>query len=158
MTRPLTAWYLLLAWALTGCASSALQPQRVGSATTRTEPARPKVEVTTEAVPTPTTPSSPGPETPAAPLSVGPAQPSEPPPSPQSAPAASEPRPEPGAPSTGTEAPAAPPAPAARPAPRQIVLNFDNADVEIVVQAAAEIVGFNYVLAPGARGRKVTVQ
>jgi hypothetical protein len=27
------------------------------------------------------------------------------------------------------------------------VLNFDNADVEVVVQAAAEIVGFNYVLA-----------
>jgi len=38
------------------------------------------------------------------------------------------------------------------------VLNFDNADVEVVIQAAAEIVGFNYVLAPGARGRKVTVQ
>jgi general secretion pathway protein D len=38
------------------------------------------------------------------------------------------------------------------------VLNFDNADVEIVVQAAAEIVGFNYVLAPAARGRKITVQ
>jgi general secretion pathway protein D len=28
----------------------------------------------------------------------------------------------------------------------------------VVIQAAAEIVGFNYVLAPGARGRKVTVQ
>jgi general secretion pathway protein D len=52
---------------------------------------------------------------------------------------------------------AAPPPPA-RPASRQLVLNFDNADVEVVVQAAAEIVGFNYVLAPGARGRKVTVQ
>jgi general secretion pathway protein D len=38
------------------------------------------------------------------------------------------------------------------------VLNFDNADVEVVVQAAAEIAGFNYVLAPAARGRKVTVQ
>ncbi len=38
------------------------------------------------------------------------------------------------------------------------MLNFDNADVEVVIQAAAEIVGFNYVLAPGARGRKVTVQ
>jgi general secretion pathway protein D len=38
------------------------------------------------------------------------------------------------------------------------VLNFDNADIEVVIQAAAEIVGFNYVLAPGARGRKVTVQ
>jgi general secretion pathway protein D len=38
------------------------------------------------------------------------------------------------------------------------VLNFDNADVEVVIQAAAEIVGFNYVLAPTARGRKITVQ
>jgi general secretion pathway protein D len=38
------------------------------------------------------------------------------------------------------------------------VFNFDNADVEVVIQAAAEIVGFNYVLAPTARGRKVTVQ
>jgi len=38
------------------------------------------------------------------------------------------------------------------------VLNFDNADVEVVIQAAAEIAGFNYVLAPTARGRKITVQ
>jgi general secretion pathway protein D len=158
MTRPLTAWFLLLAWALTGCASSVLQPERVGSPKAQTEPAPPKVEVTTEAVPTPTAPSPPAPEMPAAPLSVGPAPPSEPAPSPQSAPAASEPRPEPPAPPTGTEAPPASPAPATRPAPRRIVLNFDNADVEVVIQAAAEIVGFNYVLAPGARGRKVTVQ
>jgi len=49
-------------------------------------------------------------------------------------------------------------APAPRTPSRQLVLNFDNADVEVVIQAAAEIVGFNYVLAPGARGRKVTVQ
>src|SRR6267378_568820 len=41
---------------------------------------------------------------------------------------------------------------------RLIVFNFDNADVEVVIQAAAEIVGFNYVLAPAARGRKVTIQ
>jgi general secretion pathway protein D len=53
-------------------------------------------------------------------------------------------------------APTAPPTP---PGPRRFVMfNFDNADVELVVQAAAEIVGFNYVIAPGARGRKVTVQ
>ena len=54
----------------------------------------------------------------------------------------------------------APPAssPASRPPARQLVLNFDNADVEVVIQAAAEIVGFNYVLAPAARGRKITVQ
>jgi general secretion pathway protein D len=37
------------------------------------------------------------------------------------------------------------------------VLNFDNADVETVIQAASEILGFNYVLAPDVRG-KVTVQ
>ncbi|MGH7369068.1 MAG: secretin N-terminal domain-containing protein, partial [Candidatus Rokuibacteriota bacterium] len=38
------------------------------------------------------------------------------------------------------------------------MLNFDNADIEVVIQAAAEIAGFNYVLAPAARGRKITVQ
>jgi len=38
-----------------------------------------------------------------------------------------------------------------------VVLNFDNADIETVVHAASEIVGFNYVLAPDVRG-KVTVQ
>jgi type II secretory pathway component GspD/PulD (secretin) len=53
--------------------------------------------------------------------------------------------------------PAPPPVPAGTAAP-SIVFNFDNADVEVVIQAAAEIVGFNYVLAPAARGRKVTVQ
>jgi len=40
---------------------------------------------------------------------------------------------------------------------RFVVLNFDNADVETVIQAASEIIGFNYVLAPDVRG-KVTVQ
>ena len=48
-------------------------------------------------------------------------------------------------------------APAADP-PRMVVLNFDNADVEVVVQAAAEIAGFNYVFGPNVRGRKVTLQ
>ncbi len=66
------------------------------------------------------------------------------------------------APPEASATPARPtsPATAARPASpaRPVVLNFDNADVELVVQAAAEIVGFNYVLAPGVRGRKVTVQ
>jgi len=41
---------------------------------------------------------------------------------------------------------------------RFIVLNFDNADIETVVHAASEIVGFNYVLGPGVTGKKVTVQ
>jgi general secretion pathway protein D len=42
--------------------------------------------------------------------------------------------------------------------PRAVVLNFDNADIEVVIQAAAEIVGFNYVFGPNVRGRKVTLQ
>jgi len=50
------------------------------------------------------------------------------------------------------------PAPAGGSSDRLIVFNFDNADIEVVLQAAAEIVGFNYVLGPTARGRKVTVQ
>jgi len=41
---------------------------------------------------------------------------------------------------------------------RQIVLNFDNADIEAVIQAASEIAQFNYTLAPGVAGKKVTVQ
>lgn len=70
----------------------------------------------------------------------------------------------PGAPSPGPPAerrptpapPIAPPVPAAQRG-RFVVLNFDNADVETVVHAASEILGFNYVLAPDVRG-KVTVQ
>jgi general secretion pathway protein D len=59
-------------------------------------------------------------------------------------------------------APPPPPPPTAPPVPpaqrgRFVVLNFDNADIETVIQAASEIVGFNYVLAPDVRG-KVTVQ
>jgi len=57
--------------------------------------------------------------------------------------------------------PAAPPtAPTVPPAQRGrfIVLNFDNADIETVIHAASEIVGFNYVLGPGVSGKKVTVQ
>src|SRR5262249_151522 len=40
--------------------------------------------------------------------------------------------------------------------PGAIVLNFDNADIEAVIQAVSEAVGFHYVLAPDVRGR-VTV-
>jgi len=61
-------------------------------------------------------------------------------------------RPEPPPPPPSTE----PPVPAAQRG-RFVVLNFDNADVETVIHAASEIVGFNYVLAPDVRG-KVTVQ
>ncbi len=59
-------------------------------------------------------------------------------------------------------APPAGAAPAPAPVPpgpkRFVIFNFDNADLEAVVHAASEIVGFNYVVAPGARGKKVTVQ
>src|SRR2546428_772912 len=63
------------------------------------------------------------------------------------------------------EPPPAPPIPLPPTAPpvpptqrgRFVVLNFDNADVETVIQAASEIIGFNYVLSPDVRG-KVTVQ
>jgi general secretion pathway protein D len=58
-------------------------------------------------------------------------------------------------------APAAPPTvPPTPPGQRGrfIVLNFDNADIETVVHAASEIVGFNYVIGPGVSGKKVTVQ
>src|SRR5262249_4462583 len=36
---------------------------------------------------------------------------------------------------------------------RQIVLNFDNADIEAVIQAASEIAGFNYTIGPGVAGK-----
>ncbi len=38
------------------------------------------------------------------------------------------------------------------------MFNFDNADLEIVLQATSELLVFNYVLAPEVRGKKVTVQ
>ena len=56
-----------------------------------------------------------------------------------------------------TPPPAVPTAPVTAPSGRFIVLNFDNADIETVIHAASEIVGFNYVLSPDVRG-KVTVQ
>jgi len=39
-----------------------------------------------------------------------------------------------------------------------VVFNFDNADIEIVLQATSELLVFNYVLSPEVRGKKVTVQ
>src|SRR5262249_38603630 len=80
------------------------------------------------------------------PASVGPRTvPPLPPTPPEAAPA-----PMPPPPST------APPVPPAQRG-RFVVLNFDNADIETVIQAASEIIGFNYVLAPDVRG-KGTVQ
>jgi general secretion pathway protein D len=66
----------------------------------------------------------------------------------------------PSAPGRGTTAQAAPGRPIIPPvrAGRQIVLNFDNADIEAVIQAASEIAGFNYTIGPGVAGKKVTIQ
>ena len=111
-------------------------------------PSPPSVSVTTEPVlPKAETPP-PAPALP--PVTIGP-RPSTPPAPPEAKPA---PAPQPAPPPL----PSPPAPPAASPARgRNIVLNFDNADIETVIQAASEIVGFNYVLAPDVRG-KVTVQ
>jgi general secretion pathway protein D len=131
------ACWLLVATVLAGCASVAPRPAAAPSAS-------PRVEVRAEPAPMPSAPAPP------------PAAESRPADKPQAAPPPPPAPSEAGAPPPATAPVASPPA-AARPA-RSLVLNFDNADVEVVIQAAAEIVGFNYVLAPGARGRKVTVQ
>jgi general secretion pathway protein D len=64
------------------------------------------------------------------------------------------------APGRGTTAQAVPDRPITPPARpgRQIVLNFDNADIEAVIQAASEIARFNYTIGPGVAGKKVTIQ
>src|ERR1700694_5927586 len=105
---------------------------------TLTPPAPPAVSVTVE----PTTPAAPTPA-PLPPVSIGP----------RTIETARSPAPkrEP-----ATALPTVPPVAAAQRG-RFVVLNFDNADIETVVHAASEIVGFNYVLAPDVRG-KVTVQ
>jgi general secretion pathway protein D len=95
-------------------------------------------------------------------VSPGPAQSAQPttPPAPATAQAPEAPTP----PVTPGFTPPAPTTPGARPPTpaaargRQIVLNFDNADIEAVIQAASEIVGFNYTIGPGVAGKKVTVQ
>lgn len=81
-------------------------------------------------------------------MSIGPRPDTATEPPPQVQPPAAQPAPAP-----------PPPPPATPPGPRGrfVVLNFDNADIETVIHAASEIVGFNYVLAPDVRG-KVTVQ
>jgi general secretion pathway protein D len=86
------------------------------------------------------------------PVSIGPRAPEPPRPEPPVMPAPPAPKP-PAAPPRTTIAPPTPPGASGR----FIVLNFDNADIETVIHAASEIVGFNYVLSPDVRG-KVTVQ
>ena len=82
-------------------------------------------------------------------------------PEPEGGPAAP---PTPGAPTAvpgrGTTTQAVPARPITPPARtgRQIVLNFDNADIEAVIQAASEIAGFSYTIGPGVAGKKVTIQ
>jgi general secretion pathway protein D len=138
--RSHAATWLLLACLTAGCASA--QPDAAPGGRASDAP-RPKVEVSAEPVPKPSEPVRP-PTRPELP-SVGPAET-------RVAPSAAPATPPPPPPVVTSDAPTP------RTPSRQLVLNFDNADVEVVVQAAAEIVGFNYVLAPGARGRKVTVQ
>src|SRR5439155_12662291 len=114
-------------------------------------PSRPKpAKPTTAPIPAPVpppptaTPLPPvAPATPAPPLSIGPR------------PETVE-RPER---ELGPAPPALPTAPPVAPGQRGkfVVLNFDNADIETVIHAASEIVGFNYVLSNDVRG-KVTVQ
>ena len=145
------ASWLLVAALTAGCASTAPSAETPTAGGSPGDPVRPRVEVTTEpALRTP------------APLPEPAAIPAPPATGPDTGPAAPGP-PGPGIPPGVAPSPPAaeaPPvaSPTSRPPARQLVLNFDNADVEVVIQAAAEIVGFNYVLAPAARGRKVTVQ
>ena len=64
----------------------------------------------------------------------------------------------PGAPSGHTSlAVPTPPSTATPASPPAIVLNFDNADIEAMIQTVSELLGFNYILAPDVRG-KVTVR
>ncbi|HUM18181.1 MAG TPA: type II secretion system secretin GspD [Candidatus Nitrosotalea sp.] len=129
---------LLTVLALSACAQSTRPGPSVPTAAPEPPPTR--VEVTTEAGPPSKTVEAPPPPPV---LSIGPA------PQAESSPL---PPPPPPAPSPPPRAPA-PPARG-----RQVVLNFDNADVEVVIQAAADIVRFNYILGPNVRGRKVTLQ
>jgi general secretion pathway protein D len=145
------ACWLLVVGLAAGCASAAPPPGAPRAGGAADEPGRPRVEVTTEPPTSPRAPVLPPPVVP-------PPSPTET--EPDKAATARRP-PESGVPPSAAPPAAAaeaPPPEAAHPRARQLVLNFDNADVEIVIQAAAEIVGFNYVLSPTARGRKITVQ
>jgi general secretion pathway protein D len=130
---------------LDGVVASALVLSLVAGCTAKGTSA-PKIATPAEGPlpPPPTVTIQTEPTTPLPPVSVGPrpAEPITPPPA---------------APAKPAPAPPPPSAPATAPSGRFIVLNFDNADIETVIHAASEIVGFNYVLSPDVRG-KVTVQ
>jgi general secretion pathway protein D len=131
---------LLVSMVLTGCVSA--EPPHARAPTGR-DPDHPRVELTLDPASAPRVPTR----------SEAPAEAVDAPATRGEAKTVAPPLAAPTGPATEIVDPAPP-----GPAPGQLVLNFDNADVELVIQAAAEIVGFNYVLAPGARGRKVTVQ
>jgi len=118
-------------------AAAAPAPPRTGSAPDPAPPAPPKPSTTAPLPPPPATGT--------------PEQPSAAPSSPDRGPAVRL-----------RQAQAAEKGPDGQPAPqapgRLVVFNFDNADIEIVLQATSELLVFNYVLAPEARGKKVTVQ
>src|SRR5437667_6140241 len=120
---------------VTACATPATRPAP--------RAARPPLPPAAPAAPAPGAPPPPPAPTP----SVGPREAQAPPPAP---------RVETPPPPLAPQPPTAPPVPPGQRG-RFVVLNFDNADIETVIQAASEIVGFNYVLAPDVRG-KVTVQ
>jgi len=145
--RRMAALLLLDALALSACAEAT----RPGAFAESREPSPTRVEVTAEGTVSSSRTLEPTPAPPV--LSIGPAPEGEPPT--VAAPAAAPPTPAPAKPRP-TRAPASPSPPPPR--GRLVVLNFDNADVEVVIQAVAEIVGFNYVLGPNVRGRKVTLQ
>ncbi len=119
----------------------------IGCTTLSPSEAPPSKPPSTAEAPPPTPPSPPPPAEPT-PTPPTVEKPTPPPPQAQ---VAQEPPPAPRAP--------APPPPVTPTAQRGrfVVLNFDNADIEVVIHAASEIIGFNYVLAPDVKG-KVTVQ
>ncbi|MGH7318322.1 MAG: secretin N-terminal domain-containing protein, partial [Candidatus Rokuibacteriota bacterium] len=132
MRSPRRLLYLLLAGAVAACAAD------------RTRVVSPPPQVRAPVVtpgPTPSTPAPPlAAQVPASRVPAPPVSTAQAPPSPGPTPSA-------------TRTPAPTPSRG-----RQIVLNFDNADIEAVIQAASEIAGFNYTLGPGVAGKKVTVQ
>lgn len=125
----------------------AAAPEAPPSATLPPASVGPRVEVRDEPVPAPAPAETPI----MAQVQAPPPAPAPPPPT--QAPAPETPRAEPPRPAAPPTVPPVPPGQRGR----FIVLNFDNADIETVVHAASEIVGFNYVLGPDVRG-KVTVQ
>jgi general secretion pathway protein D len=131
---------------LNGIIASALVLSLVTGCTSKGKAAKIATPPEGPVPPPPTVTIQTEPSTPLPPVSVGPRPPE----------AIASP-PAPPTPAKPTPTPPPPAAPATAPSGRFIVLNFDNADIETVIHAASEIVGFNYVLSPDVRG-KVTVQ